>query len=151
MTHGVMVANCVATPEAFSNGVGRQTPTAADVPTIPRTPRNGGGGGAVPSVRRHAQILSATLCPQVTPACIDLALSAEASAAIEASWRLFERCDLRRILVDEDRIGRLNGGRMRPQPPLCQSHDSGRARVLAGTICLFGRVSLTCFLQGGSH
>src|ERR1700674_803363 len=72
-THGVMEANCGPAPVAFPKGVGRQTPTAVGDPTIPRTPTNGGGGGANPSVIRHAQMLSATLCPQAIPACIDLA------------------------------------------------------------------------------
>src|SRR5215472_1253151 len=51
---------------------------------MPRTPSNGAGGGANPSVRRQAQMASATVCPQVTPAAMDCAFSVRASAASEA-------------------------------------------------------------------
>src|SRR5258708_8123652 len=64
-THGVMVAICGVAPDALSGGVGRQKPTAAGDPTIPSTPRNGGGGGRNPTGRRRAQIASATAWPPV--------------------------------------------------------------------------------------
>jgi hypothetical protein len=35
---------------------------------MPSTPSEGGGGGALPSVRRQAQMASATVRPQATPA-----------------------------------------------------------------------------------
>ena len=44
----------------------------------------GGGGGANPSVIRQAQIESATVCPQATPAEMDDALSVSASVANDA-------------------------------------------------------------------
>src|SRR5437016_6832656 len=76
-THGVIEANCGPAPDAPGEllgnpwGVGRQAPTAPGVPTIPSTPRNGGGAGAIPSVSLQAQIASATVCPQATPAAMD--------------------------------------------------------------------------------
>src|SRR5258708_6075125 len=86
-THGVMVAICGVAPEALAGGVGRQKPTAAGVPTMPSTPRNGGGVGANPSVSREVQMASATVWPQATPAAMASAFSVDASAAIDASRR----------------------------------------------------------------
>src|SRR5207247_6109005 len=85
-THGVMEANCGPAPGALANGVGRQAPTTA-------TPTNGGGAGAIPSVSRHAQMASATVCPQAIPELIDSAVSFEDSAASEAS-----RCAVRVVV-----------------------------------------------------
>src|SRR5947209_14444172 len=80
-----MVANCSPAPGAFTRGVGRHTPMAAGDPTMPRTPRNGGGGGVNPSVWRHAQMLSATDWPHATPAWIDAAFPGFSIAAMDAS------------------------------------------------------------------
>lgn len=87
-THGVSEAYCGPAPDALSSGVGRQTPTAPGVPTMPSAPANGGGGGAFPSVSLQAQMVSATVCPQVTPAAMELAFSVNASAASEALRRV---------------------------------------------------------------
>src|SRR6266567_102778 len=82
-THGVIVANCGPAPgapgELLGNpcGVGRQAPTAPGVPTMPSTPRNGGGAGVIPSVSRQAQMASATVCPQAIPELIDCVFSFE--------------------------------------------------------------------------
>ena len=76
-----MEANCGPAPGAFISGVGRQAPIAAVEPTIPSTPRNGGGAGAIPSVRRQAQMASATRCPQATPLLIDAPVSCGPRAA----------------------------------------------------------------------
>ena len=76
-TQGVIVAICGVAPEALAGGVGRQTPTTG-------APRNGGGGGVNPSVSREVQMASATVCPQATPAAMELAFSVNASAASDA-------------------------------------------------------------------
>src|ERR1700675_2664937 len=87
-THGGIEASGGPPPDArgepLASGVGRQTPTAAGVPTMPSTPSNGGGGGAFPSVSLQAQMASATVCPQATPAAIELDFSFSASAASDA-------------------------------------------------------------------
>src|SRR6266436_9150166 len=87
-THGVIVAICGVAPEAFAGGVGRQAPTAPSAPTRPSTPRNGGGVGANPSVSRDAQMASATVWPQATPAAMDSAFSVNASAVSDAFRRI---------------------------------------------------------------
>src|SRR5262245_50709215 len=78
ITQGVMVANCGPAPGRRPGGVGRHSPGA-----VP--PRNGGGGGAKPSVLRHATIASATLWPQAIPLATDDALSSAEMAASEAA------------------------------------------------------------------
>src|SRR4029077_3437252 len=83
-THGSIVANCGAAPGAFAKGVGRQAPTAAGMPTMLATPKNGGGAGAIPSLSRHCQIKKATFCPQSIPACTDWASSTALIALIDA-------------------------------------------------------------------
>src|SRR5262249_44804382 len=79
-THGVIVANCGPAPGVLAGGVGRQNPTAAGVPTIPKTPSKGGGVGAFPSASLQFQIASATVCPQATPPAIACALSVRADS-----------------------------------------------------------------------
>src|SRR5258708_26976486 len=80
-----IVASCGVAPDAFAGGVGRQKPREFGVPAILCTPKNGGGGGANPSVIFQAQMASATLCPHATPAAMDSGFSVEASAASDAS------------------------------------------------------------------
>src|SRR5438876_1227623 len=70
-THGVMVAYCGPAPEAFRSGVGRHTPATF-------APKNGGGGGAFPSVSRKFQMASATVWPHAAPLLIAKALSLKA-------------------------------------------------------------------------
>src|ERR1700682_6467387 len=73
-THGVIEANCGPAPDTPGKllgnpcGVGRQAPTAPGGPTMPDTPKNGGGPGRIPTVSRQAQMASATSRPQATPA-----------------------------------------------------------------------------------
>src|SRR6202040_1066484 len=82
MTHGVMYANCGPALGRNAGGVGRHCPGA-----LP--PRNGGGAGVMPSVRRQAQIESATVCPHSIPRAIDSLFSVASSLAIASSdaWR----------------------------------------------------------------
>src|SRR5260221_771254 len=80
--HGLMVAYGGPLRKAFRSGVGRHTPTTF-------APKNGGGGGAFPSVSRKFQIASATVWPHAAPLLIAKALSLKApNEALRCAVRL---------------------------------------------------------------
>src|SRR2546422_4738280 len=112
-TQGVMVAICGVAPKALAGGVERQTPMAG-VPSTPCAPMNGGGGGANPSVSREAQMASATVCPQATPAAMDSAFSVEASAASDACSRVLSIPLCAGYRSEERRVGKEGRSRWSP-------------------------------------
>ncbi len=79
MTHGVVVANCGASPGAMAGGVGRHWP--GSVP-----PRYGGTVSENPSWLRHARISWATVCPQDNPCFTASVVSVMAAREAVSCW-----------------------------------------------------------------